>query len=565
MPTETTQTEHDHALVSVAGPQTVALSLVPPGPLTIGRRSSHALPLLGDDHVSRDHAMLVYRAGLTHSGGPEGPTHWALVDNTSRHGTHVNGVRIPPGREYPLAPGDLITIAPWTLMFVDRRSPRTDRSRVRTADDEIDRGAVISRLDAGAESRLMHRRLSLLLDLAGTLHAATEERALAGAVLDAALSGTGFTNGAVLRRIDEAGDAELIECRGPAIGGGAGLHLSRTLLREAQGGAAVRLSHERHTPTQAVSIDQLHIDDALCIPMVVNAATVGFLYLDSRGTPDGERRIAPDAGEFALALVRLGAMAWSNLQRVELERRHARIQAEIAAAAEAQRLILPQRQGRFGPLAYAGQSRPGRHVGGDFFDLIDLPGGRLALTLGDVAGKGVAAAVLMTLAQGFLHAALREHGEAVRAVADLNRFLLPRRPQDRFLTLWVGVFDPRAGFVEYVDAGHGYALALPCDGATRCLNEGGGEIIGVHAEAAYASARCPFRAGDRVMVVTDGLVEQARPGAVPREPFGLEGVRGCLASLPPGDDEIQALFDAVFRFAGGEELADDATAVVVRW
>src|SRR5690606_25746527 len=157
--------------------------------------------------------------------------------------------------------------------------------------------------------------------------------------------------------------------------------------------------------------------------------------------------------------------ALSNLKRKEIEQRHARIQAELHAGAEAQRWILPKREGNFGSIAYIGESRPGMHMGGDFFDVIPLGEDRLAVTLGDVTGKGVSASVLMTTTQGFLHAALQQHGDPHRAVVDLCRFVHPRRPESRFVTLWVGVFDAKARTLRYVDAGHGHAMMARADGS----------------------------------------------------------------------------------------------------
>src|SRR5258708_24458828 len=99
------------------------------------------------------------------------------------------------------------------------------------------------------------------------------------------------------------------------------------------------------------------------------------------------------------------------MMRIDRERRAAQLEADLTAAAAAQQWILPQQDGSFGRFHYVGQSTPGRHVGGDFYDLIDLGSQRLALAIGDVSGKGVAASVLMTATQGFLHAALQESAD----------------------------------------------------------------------------------------------------------------------------------------------------------
>src|SRR5690606_26649154 len=203
--------------------------------------------------------------------------------------------------------------------------------------------------------------------------------------------------------------------------------------------------------------------------------------------------------------------ALSNLKRKEIEQRHAMMQAELHAGAEAQRWILPKRQGAFGSIAYIGESRPGLHLGGDFFDVIPLGEDRLAVSLGDVTGKGVSASVLMTTSQGFLHAALQQHGDPHRAVMDLCRFVHPRRPENKFVTLWVGVFDGNSRRLRYVDAGHGHALLLRASGAIEPLCSGGGLPIGILDTSDYLEQTIEMTDGARALIVSDGIVEQFDP------------------------------------------------------
>src|SRR5690606_25058121 len=203
--------------------------------------------------------------------------------------------------------------------------------------------------------------------------------------------------------------------------------------------------------------------------------------------------------------------ALSNLKRKEIEQRHAVIQADLHAGAEAQRWILPKREGSFGSIAYIGESRPGLHLGGDFFDVIPLGDNRLAVSLGDVTGKGVSASVLMTTTQGFLRAALKQHGDPHRAVMDLCRFVHPRRPENKFVTLWVGVFDGNARTLRYVDAGHGHALLIRGDGQHEPLSGGGGLPIGILDESDYIDQTVEMTPGARALIVSDGIIEQLCP------------------------------------------------------
>jgi sigma-B regulation protein RsbU (phosphoserine phosphatase) len=246
------------------------------------------------------------------------------------------------------------------------------------------------------------------------------------------------------------------------------------------------------------------------------------------------------------------------------------MESELSAAAAAQRWILPKRESALSGFTVTGESRPGAYVGGDFFDLIVLSDTKLAVALGDVTGHGIAASVLMTASQGFLHAALQEHADAARAVSDLNRFVNPRRSDDKFVTAWVAVFDSVAKTISYVDAGHGYALMLNPDQTVTMLAEGDGLPIGLFADAEYKSVTKPLEPGGRALVISDGLVEQYGTvhhddGTSANEQFNIGRIERVMVETPPEADPVTALFDAVFKHAATPHLQDDATAVLVKW
>ena len=340
------------------------------------------------------------------------------------------------------------------------------------------------------------------------------------------------------------------------------------MLAAASKGTVAELSQSPESGV-AESIIRMNIGAALCVPLMLGPTVAAYVYLDWRSGP-GPRRpqpLRPNAAAFCLALGRMAGLALANLKRIDMEHRQALIDAELSAAATAQRWIMPQREGRFGPFNYVGESRPGQYVGGDFFDVIPLGESRLAVALGDVSGKGIPASVLMTAAQGFLHAALEQHGQPDRAVTDLNRFVHPRRPENKFITLWVGVFDAAAHTLRYVDAGHGYALLVKGDGGFAALDEGDGLPVGIMPDTEYRSATVALEPDSGALIVSDGIIEQPGAGSSPaaRNQFEMEGVHRSLRDTAAGADAVAALFAAVVGHAGTAALADDATAVLIRW
>ena len=531
-------------LVPLSGPAIAPLE-VTGGGATLGRGDGATLRLPADaEQVSRQHARVVHDAAG-----------WRLADLGSRWGTFHNGVKLTPHREVALGEGDLVRLVPWTFHFTTRGVPH----RGVVAEDDFAAHRTMVRSHAPTDARpLAEDGLSLLLESAAAIHAAGTEAAVAEAVIDAAVRGTGLTTAAVLRPLDAAGRVDVIAGRGVT----AQTPFSRSLIAAASAGVVAELTvgGGMGNVDVAVSVVAMGIRSALCVPLMLGTTVAAYLYLDSRGGGSPRTGAAP----FCLALGRMAGLALANLKRVEVEKRQAALEVDLSAAAVAQRWILPPRTTTANGFTIVGESRPGEYVGGDFFDVIPLPDGRVAIALGDVAGHGVAASVLMTAAQGFLHAALQHGRPVAEAVTDLNAFLEPRRPPNSFLTLWVGIFDAAGRQVTYVNGGHGYAAVLDPGGTTIMLDGGQDCPLGFIEGAVYEAIVAPLPAGARAVVMSDGVVEQFCPGAN-RQQFGLAGVLGVVKGVTDGRDAVAAVFAAVVDHAGSCKLQDDATAVLVSW
>jgi sigma-B regulation protein RsbU (phosphoserine phosphatase) len=174
----------------------------------------------------------------------------------------------------------------------------------------------------------------------------------------------------------------------------------------------------------------------------------------------------------------------------------------------------------------------------------------------------------MTAAQGFLHASLEAHGDLTRAVNCLNAFIQPRCPSETFVTLWTGIFDSRRMSLEYIDAGHGYALLIKPDKSVQPLAENGGLPIGIELGNPYQTATVQLSPAECVLVISDGIIEQSSAEVLrdgERQQFGQEGVRAVVAATHQGDNLLNQLFQALHAFAGGKGFSDDVTGVLVHW
>jgi serine phosphatase RsbU (regulator of sigma subunit) len=532
---------------------------------------------LNDPAVSRDHAVFSFRPSQEGRGEVEGE--WLLEDLGSTHGTWLNGVRLKPNRQYHLRAKDLVVIGPWTFLVADRSAVSRPGTTLPTVNDAALVGTFVSRCKASSEGVIATQGLRLLQECSERIHAARTEAEIVTAVLEVAVAGTEFSRAAVLRPMTDQEEIEVVASKEDGPSSAESKSLSRGLIREAAAGSPARLERGP-SGEQAGPIGSEHLRViALCIPLMVESTLLGFVYLD-RLAHDAEPEDSPEgAVNFCLALARLAAMGMANLMRVDIEKRQVWMEAKLRAAAEAQQWLLPRREGQVGSFKYVGETRQGRYVGGDFFDIIPLENKRLAVVVGDVRGKGVPVSVLVSASQGFIHASLLEHEDPALTVTLINRFYRARISHSTTLRLWVGLFDVKQSAVAYIDAGLRGAMTVLPGGECRLLPAGETAPVGIEPGGECSVQTAPLSPGGRILIVTDGFIEQ-RAGAAhgeesddPQAPddeetrprFGLGGIRGCIHGLSAEADEVAELFSALAQHAGTDILDDDATAVMISW
>lgn len=528
-------------LLPITGPAIDTVEIESEGPITLGRSSSTDVQLT-DQSVSRRHARLAFHANQ-----------WIITDLGSRHGTSIGGVPLTKDESAPLAPGDTLAIGPWIFRVQIGDESRT--TGFETTTDVALRGRVQTIPDAELGS-LAERRLNLFMDCAGRIHQATDEGQLATAALAAVVEGTGFTRAALVRPVASLDEVEFIGMRLPPTDRESKISISRSLLSAAAQGRIVRLT-ETPDLREAVSVIELGIQSAICAPVHVGSDIQAFLYLDARET---STRVAPDAAAFCGAIARMCGLAMANLQRAHLHERQRRLEADLSAARDAQRRIMPPEKGRVGSVRYAMRSRPGRVVAGDLFDLFKVDESRVAFMLGDVTGKGMGAALVMAMAQSHLHASMLECRDLERATTALNSYLAKHSAENEFVSLIVGLINASDGKVSIIDAGHGYAMRVPAQGPPCLIEAEGGLVAGVDPTYQYAAEWLECGPGDRLVVFSDGVVEQPNAEG---EQFGMQRAIEALTGSTCCDEDADRIFDAVRAFADSESLADDVTVVSI--
>ncbi len=241
------------------------------------------------------------------------------------------------------------------------------------------------------------------------------------------------------------------------------------------------------------------------------------------------------------------------------------LKGDLEIARDIQLAMLPGEMRDTGDVTISGVTRPANTVGGDFYDILTMPDGRLMIAVGDVAGKGSPAALLMALLLAMLRTLVDEGHDAARLVERLNTQVVRHSPPSRFITLFYGVYDPRDGSVVFVNAGHLPPLVRRKDGRIERVGTTAksGLALGMFEEATYQTDRIVIEPGDLLVLYSDGITEAENASGRPFDEVGIETV---LMAQAEKDPEIigRAILRAVEAHAGEVKLADDLTALVLK-
>jgi sigma-B regulation protein RsbU (phosphoserine phosphatase) len=299
-------------------------------------------------------------------------------------------------------------------------------------------------------------------------------------------------------------------------------------------------------------------EQVLCVPLRAEGRVIGALQLLNK--PSGFTET--DAGLLGL----LGHFAASAIDSEWLRREAegARLmKRELDLARDVQARMLPDRPTGLDRLECVGFCRPARSIGGDYYDLIPFPDGQFALTLGDVAGKGIPAAVMMASIQTLLRSLLKQSvNDLAAALAALNSALFETSTSERYSTLLCGVISSDRKCFSYVNAGHIAPLLIHADGRLERLMEGDCPVA-LLPTMSYHQSTAALEPGDTLVIISDGVVEARNHAG---EFWDEEEVDRVLLSNrdAPLLQLPELLCAACDNFAAGAEQYDDMTVVAVR-
>ena len=530
--------------------------------IRMGRSSDNDLSFPSDMSLSRHHLVLE-KAG-------DG---WTVEDLGAKNRTMLNGRRID-GKTL-LASGDRISAGQVVVIFGGTKSSTGPVEFTVGGDESPLRATVMTNLrgvlsrestmpglarpsSPRAEKRgipLDHPAVAALIragqELAG--HRPLDE--LFELILDLSISAVGAERGVLMTL--EGDDLVVRAVRGE------GFRISSTVRDRVIKESASLLVRDTALDEAFKSRDSIvgqQVQSVMAVPLQTNDRVIGLVNVDSRSFA---RPFTPDDLDLLTVLANVAAIRIENQRLAVVEAQKLMISRDLEQAAAIQRRLLPREAPVVPGYEIAGHNLPCQTVGGDYFDFFPYEDGRLGIVLGDVAGKGMPAALLMTALKGGVQVLLDEAPDNVATLMSrLDRLVASNFPRNRFVTLFFGLLDPATGELTYCNAGHNPPFLLRADGSIERLPSCG-TILGIFPELPYEVKHSRLMPGDMLTLFSDGVTEENNPAG---EEYGEKRLAGVLSENGKIDAVavVEAVRRSVLTWAAGGAPADDVTVVVAR-
>ncbi|HUE76061.1 MAG TPA: SpoIIE family protein phosphatase [Chloroflexota bacterium] len=321
-----------------------------------------------------------------------------------------------------------------------------------------------------------------------------------------------------------------------------------------------------------IEIDKLHLDsptvrslrDAgvkMLVPLVSQGELIGLLNLGPRLSQQeysaDDRALLNNLATQAAPAVRVAQLV--RQQQAEVQARE-RIEQELRVARLIQQTLLPKDVPALAGWQMAAYYQPARAVGGDFYDFIYYPDGRLGIVIGDVSDKGVPAALVMATTRSVLRTAAQRLISPSEVLQQVNDLLCPDMPPKMFVTCLYAVLDPASGCLRYANAGHDLPYRRSSAGASELRATG--MPLGLMPDMFYEEKEVTLEEGETVLLYSDGLVESHSPSY---EMFGFPRLQQLIADHPGGTALVDFLLKQLASFTGPDwEQEDDVTLVTLQ-
>lgn len=540
--------------------------------------------------ISRKHAQITHRAGR-----------FFLEDLKSRNGTLLNGQAVQG--EHELSEGDEIEICDVLLSFhvkeappephvdrpaecatlvpelADEASPESSHDSFRVGQyvedltvsrSDGDSSSIVTTIQADDSSRNIRLSINAEAKLRAIIGILQQLRTAVSLdqVLQSILSGlfTVFTQAqqGFIMLHDPKRDRLKLEATRAGGRKQAEVNVSMTIVRKAMESGEAILSADAADDSRfnmSESLQNLSIRSLMCVPLLgQDDKRLGVLQLDTNKLTT---QFAQEDLDVLLAVATPVALAIANARLLEQELETKALKQTLALAGEIQQNFLPSEMPDTPGYEIAHFYEAAEDVGGDYFDCFELSEGRICLAVGDVAGKGVPASLLMARVYSAVRAQMMANSDPAATMSFVNNELAMDQTGFRFVTLVMTVLDLETGELQIVNAGHTGVLLADSDGDVRRVGvEKGGLPLGLQSGATFEITRATLQTGGRMAMYSDGLTEASdRSGKL----FGRERLANVLRDPERTAEKlVTRIMQTVEEFRSGGLQEDDCCLAVVR-
>lgn len=526
--------------------------------VSLGRAVNNDLSYPEDSGLSRQHMAIEWDG--------DG---WLARDLGSKNGTLLNDQ--PISDAVRLQPGDRITVSRIVLTFEDavaEDEPDLDGTvifdPVRMASEKLpthtvtlgellpsSRGAAPGNLEVPDQ---WGNPVTALLRAGRELVANKPVKNLFRDILELSMEAVGAGRGVLLAL--EGEELRVQACRGGEF------HISsavrdRVLNERSSLLISDAMSDEALRDRQSIVMQRVR--SLMAVPLQTDERVLGIIYVD---TPHLWREFKAEDLNLLTVMANVAAIRIERERMAAVEQARRLMERDLSQAAEIQQQLLPRRAPDIDGFELAGYNRACRTVGGDYYDYIPRSAGKMLVALGDVAGKGMPAALLMVNLQARVQMLAEQAGGPAAVIGSLNRAMIAACPANRFVTFFLCQINPATGEIAYSNAGHNPPYLVRAEGSVEELT-GGGPVLGILPGINYDEQVTRLEPGDTIVLFSDGVSEAVNPA---EEEFGEERLvallrenRGLSASAL-----INEVRTKVEEFTAGAPTTDDITLVVIR-
>jgi len=507
--------------------------------------------------VSRRHARVFIKDGR-----------YLIEDLGSGNGTSVNGQTIASAT--PLEAQDRIKLGPVLMRFeqgevLEQAAVASDMGTtmvgVSLADDEA---TIMSQVESGTGFGTLdvrpEQKLKGVLEISRALAGSVDVESMLPKVLDTLFAIFNQADrGCVLLQDAESGELVPRAMKHRRESDDATVTLSRTIVNKVIEDKAGLLSADASSDSQfdaSESISNLSIRSMMCVLMLgVDGEVAGVINLD---TQNPLNQFNSDDLELLQAVAGQAALSYESARLMSLFMEKQKQDGELEIARGVQEALLPQQLPEADGYSFFASYDAAQAVGGDYYDALLLEDGRICLAFGDVAGKGVPGALIMSRIASCVQTTMAFATSIEQAVAAINNHMCANAVEGRFVTFVLAIIDPVAHHLTLVNGGHMSPMILtPAGSIEEFDSETVGLPIGVMEDYPFEVVERPIAEGEIFVIFTDGVDEAMNPAG---ELYTLERMRNFLLAGPRQADQLgRALLGDVREWADGRDQNDDIT------